>query len=277
MAERRARQRAVAAALVALVAWAAAAAPAAAPRARPVAAAAGETVRQPRLTWAGAGAGPASVAVVTRDRPDTYRIGLRGATLIASAPRDNRGINTRMLVWPKGVRPSTDSESCAAWNATGGPNVQMGAALRVTRAGNRVRAITLTQNVIGVQWAFNLHTWDTLRPGDPYRNVKQFDLSQTFLAGGVPPYPWTVCVRAVGNQVEFRIWAADEPDPGWGDPARGGSATLPEGWVHPGQSGWYVGHLAAGQSAGLTDLATWSYDEPPRAGPLAPRPVPRWW
>lgn len=236
-----------------------------------------DPVRPARLTWAGADTGAPSVAVVTRDRPDTYLVGIEGTTLIASAPRTNRGVNTRMFVWPKATAPSTDSESCASWNSTGHANVQMGAAVRVTRAGNRVRAITLTQNVVGVQWTFNLHTWDTLRPGDPYRTVEQFDLSQTFLAGGLPPYPWRVCVRVIGSELEFRVWSADESDPGWGDPLRGGQATLPDGWVHAGQTGWYVGHLAAGQSAGLTDLATWSYDPPPPARPPPPRPMGRWW
>jgi hypothetical protein len=169
------------------------------------------------------------------------------------------------MVWPKGVSAVTDGESCASWTGRDGEIVQQGAVLRVLRQGSRVRAVTVTQNVTFVQWTFNVHTWDTDRTDAPHRLVGQVVMKDTFFAGGIPPFPWHLCARAVGDVVSFKLWAGSAPEPRWGDTRAGGSVRLPTGWRFPGQTGWYVGHLKAGDHADFDDLSLWTYDPDPAA------------
>jgi hypothetical protein len=67
----------------------------------------------------------------------------------------------------------------------------------------------------------------------------------------------------VGDVVAFKIWAGDDPEPRWGDRQAGGSVRLPSGWRFRGQTGWYVGHLKAGDHADFDDLSLWTYDPAP--------------
>lgn len=234
-----------------------------------------------RALWSPTPGWTTGVAVVTRDGSDSYTLATSGTGLHTEALATNTGGNTRVMVWPKGVAAVTDGESCASWTGRDGDVVQQGAVMRVLRQGSRVRAVTVTQNVTFVQWTFNVHTWDTSRGGSPYRMEGQVVMKDTFFADGIPPFPWRLCARAVGDVVSFKLWAGDEAEPQWGDREHGGSVRLPTGWRFPGQTGWYIGHLHAGDHADFDDLSLGTYDPAPRAqvgqgaGPVATGSVDR--
>lgn len=201
---------------------------------------------------------------VTRDDGDGIEIqAIDGGVRTVALPT-NQGSNTRTVFWPRRSGAVTDAESCATWTESEGELVQRGAALRVTRDGDRLRAVTVTQNIMwGVGEVFNVHTWDTQRAGAPSRMAGQIDLRTTFFAEP-RSLPWTVCARVIDDTVAMKIWDSDDqPEPDWGDPMHGGSVTLPPGWRDRGQVGWYIGHLRAGDQAVLTDLSTWTYDPDP--------------
>src|SRR4051794_15532143 len=100
-------------------------------------------------------------AVLTPDGPSSYRFVTAPAnTAVASI--DAAGGNLREMFWPADNPVVPDSESCAIWGAESGPNVQQGAALRITQSGSRFRAISVTKNIFyGATWIFNFHLWDT--------------------------------------------------------------------------------------------------------------------
>lgn len=221
-----------------------------------------------RALWSPSAGWTYGAAVVSRDGADSYALTTSGSGIHAEALATNAGGNTRIMVWPRGVAAVTDGESCASWTGRDGEIVQQGAVLRVLRQGSRVRAVTVTQNVTFVQWTFNVHTWDTSRADAPHRLVGQIVMKDTFFAGGIPPFPWHLCARAVGDVVSFKLWAGTAPEPRWGDGRAGGSVRLPAGWRFPGQTGWYVGHLKAGDHADFDDLSLWTYD--PAADRVAP-------
>ena len=198
-----------------------------------------------RALWSPSAGWAIGAAVVSRDGADSYTLTTTDSGLHAEALASNTGGNTRIMVWPKGVTSVTDGESCASWTGRDGEIVQQGAVLRVLRQGSRVRAVTVTQNVTFVQWTFNVHTWDTNRTDAPHRLVGQVVMKDTFFAGGIPPFPWHLCARVVGDVVAFKLWAGDDPEPRWGDRQAGGSVRLPSGWRFRGQTGWYVGFTAA--------------------------------
>lgn len=226
--------------------------------------------------WTAGGAGDTfGSGFVTRDGADGIRVEGTDVAVRTQALPTNTGGNSRMLFWPKGVDAVTDAESCATWTGREGVLVQQGAALRVTRAGSRIRAVTVTQNIVfGVGWVFNVHTWDTARAA-PGQLIGRVDLGSTFFADRDRPPPWGFCARVIGDTVEMKIWDADaENEPSWGDRAHGGKVTLPKGWRVRGQAGWYIGHLRAGDRAGFAASTTSTYD--PRPPEPEPEPAAGW-
>jgi hypothetical protein len=175
-----------------------------------------------------------------------------------SAPATNREPNAgnlRGAWWPAGQAETTDSESCATWVSQNGNIVQQGAALRVVQppGAESAKAVTVVKNVLGWRWYFDVFVWE----GGNATGIQGFDLSSTFIRGGrLAPLPWHLCARATGSQVTFIAWPDPDPKPAWGDPARGGTVTLPSGWVYPGHTGWYIGHLNPGDDAWFSDLQT---------------------
>lgn len=219
--------------------------------------------------WAAGDSREVAMTFLTRDGDDGYAVAATDDSVRVTAAPGNQAGDTRVLLH----RPTTpivgDGESCATWGERAGDAVQVGAALRIRVAGGAVRAITVTQNIWISPFAFNIHTWDTSRPGRPFALVGQVDLRDRFFAFGLVPFPWRFCARAVGDRVEFKVWSPSEREPRWGDQAHSDGVTLPPGWEAPGQVGWYVGHLSAGDHAVLSDLSTWAYR---RQQSMTPRP-----
>ena len=101
-------------------------------------------LRSPLWTASAAGDRYGS-AFLTRDGGDHIQVQGVSTGVHTQALPTNEESNTRAVFWPKGVHASTDGESCATWSGRQGDAAQQGAALRVTRADGRVRAVTVTQ------------------------------------------------------------------------------------------------------------------------------------
>lgn len=213
--------------------------------------------RQP--LWGSGDPRQVQVSMLTRDGDDRYAIGSDAAGIRVLADGANGGSNGRAVVSREGSPAVVDGESCASWGDRRGDIIQLGAALRVTDEGGRVRAITVTQNIWVNPFTFNVHTWDTDRGGLPLELVGQIDMRYRFFHDGFVAFPWSFCARAVGARVEFKIWSSSEPEPGWGDPEHSDGVALPPEWVRAGRVGWYIGHLRAGDSVSLESATAWAY------------------
>ena len=165
------------------------------------------------------------------------------------ADAGRRDQNVRQVFRPTNARVADRQTTCATWLRQSDPSVQQGLAVRIRDAGGRVRAVTLTKNVLfGLGFVFNVLTWDTARDGDPWRTVGQFDLSPVVgqSVDHLAPLPWRVCLRATGRTVAFKVWLPRQgAEPSWQDSTHVRSARLPRGYG-VGRPGWYVGHLPAG-------------------------------
>jgi hypothetical protein len=175
----------------------------------------------------------------------------------------NTGGNLRKIFWPQGAGSYLDSESCATWVSSPAETVQEGLALRVVTTPTSTRALTVTKGVWGgINWVFNVHTWDTTR-AQPYEQVAQFDMVNVMFQnnGSLRNKPWRACARVTGETLQFKIWFPFEgqSEPDWTDPVYARTATVPAAWSQPGKTGWYVGHLAPGQSAKYNGLTTYLY------------------
>lgn len=200
--------------------------------------------------------------ILTPEGVDTYALTVSNGLVTATAAETNTGQNTRVAFWQLADQPSIDQETCATWVNARGVLQQPGAALRVRSTNGRTTAITVTNNIFyGARWAFNVHVMDS-GASPQFRQIGSFDLSEVFRPGGpttldLPPYPWRMCTRVVGDTVSFVVWpTTTHAEPSWDDPRYGGSVTLPAGWGQAGQPGWYVGHLEARDSAGYTEMST---------------------
>ncbi|HXH59233.1 hypothetical protein [Iamia sp.] len=229
----------------------------------------GPPPRQP--LWSSAPSDSYAVGVITRDAVDRYTLAPTETGVRVRGEASNVGGNTRLVFWRRGLPAVVDGETCATWSSQGGARVQQGAALRITRDGDALRAVTVTQNVYLSRYAFNVHTIDTSRAGAPYRVAGQIIMTDKFFAFGIPPLPWRFCARALDDTVTLKIWTDSEAEPSWFDPAHTGRVTLPDGWDHEGQFGWYAGHLDPGGHAEFSDMSNWFYDWVQR---MVPRPTP---
>ena len=190
-------------------------------------------------------------SVLTADGP-AYHYRYDGQRLAVRASGSGEP-NRRELVVPVGARRSRDQVTCATWARQSSWRMQPGLAVRVVDRGGRVRAVTLTKNIVwGVQTVMNVLTWDTGRRGRPWRPVGQFDLAGVLLDRhrALLPLPWRACLRVVDRRVSFKVWPLGRVDrPSWRDRAYVRSARLPRAFDHSGRPGWYVGHVPAGGSA----------------------------
>lgn len=219
----------------------------------------------------------ASSAVLTTDGVDNYMFSTSPDHMTVAALGTNTRADLRTVFYPTDVPTQTNAQSCATWTDGTWAETQQGAALRISTdwAGN-TRAITVTKNVFGgFVWVFNIHLWIS-GPTRTQDLIAQFNLKDGVIApnGALKPFPWRMCARAIGPTIDFKVWPTTEPEPVWGNPAYGGSATVPDAWVYAGHTGWYAAHLSAGNQANFTDLASWKYvpatDAPPTTAPPSP-------
>jgi hypothetical protein len=169
--------------------------------------------------------------------------------------------NGRDVFWPRSMPAVADGVTCATWTDQLGDTAQQGAALRIRSANGRVRALTVTKNVVwGATWGFNFHTWDT----DRERPWVKFDGLEVHALRGstTAPFPWHFCARVRGRAIEFKVWPDEVAEPAWGDPRWSGASIVPAGWSAPGQAGWYVGHLGPGDRARFDDLRIGDAERP---------------
>lgn len=211
-------------------------------------------------THDGAGTSPLVSAPLSPDGGDVVAMTRTGADLELAAPATNTGENLRVAFWPTDSPIVADSRACVTWTAQEGGYAQQGLAFRIRSANGRVRAVTVTKNVVyGFVWVFNVHTWDSDR-SPANRQVGQVTASGLVEGGELAPLPWRLCGRVVGDVVDLKVWAGATPEPEWGDQRWGGRVTLPGGWSAAGATGWYVGHLHPGDRTTYTDLRTWRYE-----------------
>jgi hypothetical protein len=170
-----------------------------------------------------------------------------------SAAASNSGGNTRTVWWDDSQTALTDEQSCATWVSQTNALNQQGAALRVTDN----RAITVTKNIWGyAAWIFNVHAWDTSKPGVGTL-LASFDLGSVFLSGGYNALalPWDLCARVTGSTLAFLAWVHGQPQPAWSDASHSGTVTLPAEWVNAGSGGFYTGHLQPGDEVMFSNLS----------------------
>jgi hypothetical protein len=185
----------------------------------------------------------------------------RGVTVSDSARTvKHEDWNRREVFRRPGARATKDQTSCATWSRESDPNVQEGLAVRIREGvSGRVRAVTLTKNTMfNVHSVLNVLTWDTARLADPWQEVGQFDMAPALIDDGLlRPFPWRVCLRAVGPRVSFKVWFPGVvAEPSWTDATYARSANLPRRFLAAGRPGWYVGHLPKGGSVTYRRLVT---------------------
>jgi hypothetical protein len=202
--------------------------------------------------------------VLTSDGADTANISLADGVVTMSAPLTNNSLsNLRTVFWPTGEASAADEQVCATWLDQSGI-VQQGVALRINDGPSSIRALTVTKNVVyGVQWVFNVHTWDTSQL-EPFTGIGQYDMSQVVTADNqYLPFPWRICARAIGAELTFKVWLPDrEAEPSWSDAIHARTTAVPNDYLSPGTTGWYIGHIAAGGSAHYDSLETWPGNVP---------------
>ena len=199
-------------------------------------------------------------AVLTEDQGDTYTIKNHSGNLYMKADQGNERGNLRKVMWPNDIANRTNTQSCAVWLGSTHDRTQQGIALRIRNDNGRVRAITVTKNVIyGVYWVFNVHTWDSTSE-KPFTQIGQFNMSDVMLnkIGGLEYMPWRVCARVVGDTFSFKVsFPQKMSNPSWTNASYAKSVKVPKDYVYSGQAGWYVGHIPPNGSTEYNGLATW--------------------
>lgn len=116
-----------------------------------------------------------------------------------------------------------------------------------------VRAITWSQNIAFAAHALiNCHVWD----GSGFLPLGQVDMSAYLKPGGVyVQFPWHVKTKVEGLSTSIAIWKDGDPETAYGTSGKSGSFTLPAGFDTPGQSGLYLGHMAANDWLTFEDLS----------------------
>jgi hypothetical protein len=210
-----------------------------------------------------------TIRTLTSDGSDVSSITMARGIISMSAPPTNKPLSSlRKVFWPTSESASRDGEVCASWLDQSDGIVQEGVALHIVDGRTSVRAVTVTKNVIyGVQWVFNVHTWDSTA-AQPFTVIGQYDMSRVVTANNqYLPFPWRICARTAGTTLTFKVWVPSrQAEPSWSDPVHAVTTSVPAGYVAPGRTGWYVGHLPAGGSAHY-GTAAWIYG----IGPQQPR------
>jgi hypothetical protein len=211
-----------------------------------------------------------AAVALTRDGVDSYGITQDNGVTDAHAAATNKQGNTRVIFWQKSTAAEADSETCATWRSESSDHDQQGAALRIVSGAGVTRAITVTKNMFGPNYIFNVHLWNTSARPYAFTQIASFDLRSTFAPHGVLlPLPWNLCAQAMGNTVSFVAWPGSASQPAWDDARYGGSVTLPAGWDYAGATGWYIGHLLPGESATYDHLSTGSASLAPTVDAVA--------
>lgn len=191
---------------------------------------------------------------LTRDGHDTTGLQLsswQAGRVVAGT--SNTGGNSRTVFTRRSDSPGRDHEVCVRFRHSGGM-AQEGVAFRVRNDGGRVRAVTVTKNIFSsANWVFNVHTWDTARPG-VFRLQESLDMSPAVGRRMQGHETWNLCGRAVGTRVDVRVWRQGGAEPGWDHPTVR-STRIPGDFTAPGMPGWYAGHVERGH---WTDLSAMS-------------------
>ena len=197
---------------------------------------------------------------LTTDGRDRLFVAPIGERSTVRADATNIGSNTRIVWVAAGGEVATDQQTCATWVSWTGL-AQAGLALRVRGDGARVRAVTVTGNIVwGARFGFNVHVWDTARfprAAVPVTYAGGADLSRTFgPAAGLMKLPWRICARVRGRVLDFKVWPVAAEEPRWGDTRFGRRFQLPASASYEGRAGWYAGHLRPGDRLVIEDQVT---------------------
>jgi hypothetical protein len=206
------------------------------------------------------------------DLPYTYNERTNNVKIAAAST--NTGGNLRELFWPANSPNVLNAESCSTWSNQTDGLTQQGAALRIIETPTSMRAVTVTKNIwMGGTWMFNVHVWDTSQPG--LNQIAGFDMSEVTgkmwwdennkLQSNLKPFPWHLCARTIGNKLQLKVWVTSNdpssPDynakqPSWNDAKYVRETQIPDGWVQPGKTGWFIGHINPGNYAEFQGLQT---------------------
>jgi hypothetical protein len=179
----------------------------------------------------------------------------RGVVSVSDASGTESG-NSRQVVAGLGTQPRQDGGSCITIYGPLDNQTQPGVALRIRTDGARTRAITVTDNIIwGARNGFNVHLADSAGPtfADQMRLVTGF-FPTGFATSptDLPPLPWRLCARVTGQQVQAKVWApARVAEPAYSDSRFAMTTTVPPDWVFAGLPGFYMGHVASGETTSL--------------------------
>ena len=182
----------------------------------------------------------------------------------------------REAIWFTNTPVAQDEEACATWNDSPGIT-QDGVMLHVTQdSGGIIHGLAVADNIWGGggKWIINVYGVT----GDPDNAIIGIQNGFTFpsVLGTslftMPPYPWHMCARTVGDQVQFVVWTGTNPEPAYGDPNASGEVTIPSDYQQPGIAGWWLGHIPAGSTHTISNLTTWDDDNPPPTTTTAPPP-----
>ena len=198
-----------------------------------------------------------TVRTISTDGTDDYHWSGSADGVVVAAPDTDEGINLRQVATPD-VAPSRDQSACATWNGPVEGKAQPGIALRVRQDGDRVRAITFTDNI----WSAARHRWNVHLADSAAERPMDQQADETLVGfasslADLPSVPWRLCARVRGTTFEAKVWApADEPEPDWDDPEHGYAVEVPDEWVFDGRPGIYAGHLSPGEETTFSDWAT---------------------
>jgi hypothetical protein len=202
---------------------------------------------------------------LTQDHGDRYVVTARDGGIRYEAPASNQRRNLRVVTWDPTSSEAQDQEVCSTWTGETDDMTQQGVVLRIRQDGGRFRAVSVTKNIVMAAYSqFNVHTWDSARTGtysDGRPAIIHYEGSvhlqgmiQDYMV--VKPLPWRMCARAVGLQVQLKVWPLAQTEPTWNDPNYAGAVGLPQGWDISGRGGWFAGHLKPGGFAQAADVRT---------------------
>lgn len=197
---------------------------------------------------------------ITRDGADVTNIRpLPDGRMQVTAPRSNKGSNSRSFFWERSSPVTRDQQSCATVVHSGLP-VQEGVALRLApSAGGGVRGISVQKNIaFNATWIYNVHLFDTanpeLRAGRDFNLQAGFDLGPVVSEARRAGQPLRLCARVEGRTLSMKLWPAHRPAPAWGDPTYTRTMTIPASWVYNGRPGYYIGHVPPGGTANFAAM-----------------------
>lgn len=206
------------------------------------------------------------IAAMSVDGTDSYVYTPDATGLSIAAAPGNTGAETRQVYWDTKTW-YRDLEACQTWDSI--PDVstpeklanpvgevwQPGVALRIapTPSGDQVRALVTNLNIWALAyWSVQVNFWQTTPTGQlNITAINAFDMSAVLGSllvgdGTLAAPPWHLCSRVVADQLTFKIWTGDDPEPAWDDPVHARTVTLPPEDVYSGYAGGYVGHIKPG-------------------------------